>query len=94
MTDILHRLKGDRCEEGWPCTAESCACKLMDEAADEITRLRAECQPSREPDIADRLLRLAHNSAPERQERIVNEAMIEAAGEILRLRKMIVSTRN
>ena len=40
MTDIVKRLrKGDPCGD---CKRDRCACVIMDEAADEITRLTAE----------------------------------------------------
>ena len=43
MTDIVERLKTNRCAENAGCgVMRSCACADMDDTADEITRLRSE----------------------------------------------------
>ena len=45
MTDIVKRLrKGDPCGD---CKRDRCACVIMEEAADEITRLTAEVEKLR-----------------------------------------------
>lgn len=58
MTDIVERLKTNRCAENAGCgVMRSCACADMDDAADEITRLRAENERLRKRErAADNLL--------------------------------------
>jgi hypothetical protein len=48
VTDIVDDLRTNHCKDGYGCNAlQECACGRMADAADEITRLRAELATAR-----------------------------------------------
>ncbi len=49
--DIIKLLRGGACAENTGCLPRSCACALMQDAADEIERLQAEIKHLTTPDL-------------------------------------------
>ena len=91
MTDIVKRLrKGDPCGD---CKRDRCACVIMEEAADEITRLTAEVEKLR-------ALAAKADEAIARQQQDLEEATDRAAdcdtlrAEVEKLRAALLDIRN